>query len=106
MTNARFPLRRLPLLLLMLAVCSLLLSCRTPPGERSPRDELVDLLRAYGQAAVEVFGEGYAEEAPELFRLVDRDRNGVLSEEEILSIDPTSVAFATVVLRTIKRLRE
>lgn len=149
-------LRRWPLLLLLLATCSLLTSCcNGPPAadvaadrarwtavrdttadgavdEREgpllaelliawdaklaadevaagqPRDArtiVAELLRVYGVAAVQVLvGPDLQARAPELFRLVDRDGDGVLSEAELLAIDPASPVFALVVTTTVHRL--
>lgn len=88
----------------LFAIALILAACASSPPDY--RKELGDLIRVYGFAAVQVFGEGFAAEAPELFRLADRNSDGVLTEEEILAIDPTSPVFAVVVLQTIKRLRK
>lgn len=74
------------------------------------RDQLTDLIRVYGNAAVTVaLGEGGIQarakaEAPELFALADRDGSGTLSLEEVLSLDPASPVFAIVVAHTVARL--
>ncbi len=77
-------------------------AAKTP---RDTRTVFLDLLRAYGMATVQLFLEPELKaKAPELYRLVDRDSSGSLSEEEILAIDPTSPAFAVVVTATVVRL--
>ncbi len=64
-----------------------------------------DLARAYGGAAVTVLlAEEIKLKAPELFRLVDRDSDGMLSIPELEQIDPTSPVFATAVVTTAVRL--
>lgn len=156
MTDDRFRGRRLPLLLLLLAGCSLLVSCTTGPSPadvaadrarwaavrdvtadaavdereapllaelliawdarltadeaaagqpRGTREVLLELLRVYGLAAVQLLiAPELQARAPELFRLVDRDGDGVLSEAELLAIDPTSPVFALVVTTTVHGL--
>lgn len=72
---------------------------------RDARTVVAELLRVYGLAAVQVLvGPDLQARAPELFRLVDKDADGILSEAELLSIDPASPVFALVVTTTVHRL--
>lgn len=72
---------------------------------RDARTVLLDLLRVYGVAAVQVFlGPELQQRAPEAFRLLDRNSDGVLSEAELLAVDPTDPVFAVVVVTTLHRL--
>lgn len=74
---------------------------------RDARSILADLIRVYGAATVQVFaGPELQARAPELFRFVDVDSDGVLSEQELLAIDPLNPVFALVVASTAKRLLE
>ncbi len=70
------------------------------------RDTTVeDLLRVYGAAAVQLWlVPEFQRRAPEMFRLVDRNGDGVLDETELRAIDPKSPVFATVVLMTAAQL--
>ena len=71
----------------------------------TPEAILADMLRVYGPAAVQVFlGPKLEAQAPELYRLVDRNADHVLSAEEMLAIDPRSPVFAVVVLSTLQQL--
>lgn len=73
--------------------------------QRGPKEVLAELVRVYGAAAVQVFlAPELQTRAPELFRLADRDGDLVLSEGELLSIDPTDPVFALVVASTVRRL--
>lgn len=106
--------RRILALLLCFACCATLTSCTTQRDplsneavQRDPRGVLLELLRVYGVAAVQVaLAPELEERAPELFRLVDKNGDRVLDESELLSIDPTSPVFALVVASTVHRLIE
>lgn len=64
-----------------------------------------DLARVYGEAVVTVLlADEIKVRAPELFRLVDRNADGVLGIDELQQIDPTSPVFAAVVVSTAVRL--
>lgn len=64
-----------------------------------------DLIRVYGLATVQVFvGPELQKRAPELFRFIDGNSNGVLEEHELLAVDPRSPVFALVVASTAARL--
>lgn len=72
---------------------------------RDARTILVDLVRAYGLAAVQLFLVPELQaKAPELFRLLDKDTDGILSEAELLAVDPTDPVFAVVLITTVHRL--
>lgn len=77
----------------------------TAAGRHDPKAVLVDLLRVYGVAAVQVFlAPELKARAPDLFALVDVDKDGALSEAELLAIDPRSPVFAIVVASTVTQL--
>lgn len=64
-----------------------------------------DLARVYGAAiAQELLGAELAARAPDLFRFVDRNSDGVLSVDEIASIDPKNPVFAAVIVSTAVQL--
>lgn len=66
---------------------------------------VADLIRVYGIAAVQIwFAPELQKRSPELFRLVDRNSDGILGESELLAVDPKSPVFAVVVLSTAARL--
>lgn len=66
---------------------------------------LADMLRIYGVAAVQVIlGPELQQRAPEVFRLVDKNSNGVLEEAELLGLDPASPVTAVVVITTLQKL--
>lgn len=73
--------------------------------KRTPREVLQDLLRVYGAAAVQVWlAPELQKAAPEAFRLVDQNGNGVLEEAELTSLDPADPVFAVVLVTTAQHL--
>lgn len=73
--------------------------------KRTPQEMLAELLRVYGAAAVQVWlAPELQQRAPEAFRLVDRNGNGVLEAAELQAIDPTDPVFALVVATTAQHL--
>lgn len=73
--------------------------------KRTPQEMLGELLRVYGAAAVQAWlAPELQARAPEAFRLVDRNGNGVLEEQEMLAIDPTDPVFAVVLVTTAQHL--
>ena len=86
----------------LFAVALLLASCQSQP---SAEQTIADLLRVYGVAAVQVIvGPELQARAPEMFRLLDVNSNGVLEEAELLSMDPASPVTAIVVVTTLQKL--
>ena len=78
---------------------------RVKEAAAGPKDVLADMLRIYGVAAVQVLvGPELLERAPELFRLVDANSNGILEESELLSMDPASQVTAVVVITSLQKL--
>lgn len=72
---------------------------------RDPAQQLRDLLRVYGLAAVQLFvAPELQARAPESFRLFDRNGDGMLDEAELLAIDPRDPVFAMVVASTVHGL--
>lgn len=72
---------------------------------RAPRDVWAEVLRVYGEAAVqvalaEIGWPAVASQHPEAFRLVDRDGDGRLTIAELQAVDPLSPVFAMVVTQT------
>ncbi|MFY9341476.1 MAG: EF-hand domain-containing protein [Planctomycetota bacterium] len=72
---------------------------------RAPRDVWAEVLRVYGEAAVqvalmEVGWPAIAAQHPDAFRLVDRDGDGRLTVSELQAVDPLSPVFAMVVTQT------
>lgn len=64
-----------------------------------------DLARVYGSAVVNVMlAEELAAKAPELFRFIDRNEDGMLAPEELAAIDPANPVFAAAVVSTAVRL--
>lgn len=91
------------------AILLFLSACMTPSGEQGNPDDLQatmrELLRAYTVAAVQVFAaEAVREKAPEAFRLIDKDGDGILSEAELMALDWRSPVTAVVVLTTVQKL--
>jgi len=74
----------------------------------APKDakaKMEEILRVYGVAAVQViFGPELQKRAPEAFRLVDANGDGLLSEKEILAVDFADEVVAVVVVTTVVRL--
>lgn len=74
-------------------------------AEQDRRGQLEELVRVYGAAVVSVtLGPELQRRAPDLFRLVDKNTDGQLAIDEILSIDPASPVFAVVVATTVAQL--
>jgi hypothetical protein len=74
-------------------------------SERSVQTIVADLVRVYGQALVLMFlGPELQKRAPDLFALLDVNRNGSLEIDELAHIDPTSPVFALVVTTTVAEL--
>lgn len=74
-------------------------------SKQDRRGQLEELVRVYGAAVVSVtLGPELQRRAPDLFRLVDRNTDGQLAIDEILSIDPASPVFAVVVATTVAQL--
>ncbi len=72
---------------------------------RDPNAIFVDLLRVYGAAVVQAYlGPELLARAPEMFRLIDRNSDGVLSEGELASLDPRDPVVALVVVHTLHAL--
>lgn len=66
---------------------------------------LRDLVRVWGFAAVQVFAvPALQQRFPDVFRLLDLNNDGMLSEQELLAIDPRSPAFAIVTITTLQQL--
>lgn len=73
--------------------------------KRTPQEMLAELLRVYGAAAVQVWlAPELQARAPEAFRLVDKNGNGVLEESELVGLDPADPVFAVVLVTTAQHL--
>lgn len=68
---------------------------------RDPKAVMADLLRVYGTAALTVFGADLAVRAPEAFRLADANSDGMLSVEELTTLDPANPVVALAVTQTV-----
>lgn len=78
---------------------------RIKEAAAGPKDVLADMLRVYGVATVQVIiGPELQARAPEVFRLIDVNNNGVLEEAELLTLDPASPVTAVVVVTTLQKL--
>ena len=78
---------------------------RVKEAGNGPKDVLSDMLRVYGVAVVQVIvGPELQARAPEMFRLIDVNSNGILEESELLSMDPASPVTALVVVTTLQKL--
>lgn len=72
---------------------------------QDPKGVLLELIRVYGFATVQVvLAPVLQEKAPAVFRLLDKNGNGVLEEPELAAIDPTDPVFAFVVITTVREL--
>lgn len=73
-----------------------------------PRDAGVifaEVLRVYGAASVQAFlGPELLRSAPEVFRLIDRNGDRILSEQELTSLDLRDPVVAMVVVTTARAL--
>jgi hypothetical protein len=72
---------------------------------KTPGDMLTELLRVYGTATVQVvIAPILQQKSPAVFRLIDKNGDGVLSAEEILALDPKDPVTAVVVIQTLQEL--
>lgn len=72
---------------------------------RDPQQQLRDLLRVYGLAAVQLFVAPMLQaQAPDVFRLVDRNGDGMLDQAELLAIDPRDQVAAMVIASAVHGL--
>ena len=68
----------------------------------SPKKTWETMLRVYGVAAVQVvLGPKLLEKAPQVYKLLDKNQDGVLDEQELLGLDPTDNATAIVVVQAL-----
>lgn len=71
-------------------------------GAMTPQQQWQEVLRIYTVAAVQqILGPKLQAASPQAFRLIDRNDDGVLSEQEILAVNPTDQLTAAVVVSLI-----
>lgn len=76
--------------------------------QRDAKSIAEELARVYGAAVLTVALSEVApkieQQAPEAFRLVDKNSDHLISMDELLAVDPTSPIFALVVTTTAAQL--